>query len=481
MEWTLWHLDNESHRQQKMLYVIKVLDLNGMGSDGRKVPIFVPKMKEFLIGMMQSMQHPYCEHDACFIMLNAPFVFRLVWGVFSLMMTAKQKSKVIMLGSTSDKKALDRLLQLVPASMLPQELGGERRGLQNLYPPAPASEIPEWISRMRSIQMWPPSPLPAAVLHPGGPGAGAEGEPGAAVPPPAALAAEAAEGGAEMPASAARAPTDCSTLAVAGDNSRASGRATTASTARAPTDCSTLAVAGDARAATDCSTLAVAGCVGASVSARAGESEAAEAAESLSAWVLQDVLRLNPELARNKAIAAEERRSVSVVSMADSGQAFQKEDMLRSRGLNVQVVSEAGLPCERSRPPQCSTYSELFQKCLRGTAEIMPRGPPPAIIPPSGKSRRLKMQGKEAAERRNPAQHGGTGDLKRIVEKQMDLNHLVSVRRSLMAAPEDPPELERQQSRLSDLVVMVAEKAKGDGLISSMISEAPTRRGSVDA
>jgi len=91
------------------------------------------------------------------------------------------------------------------------------------------------------------------------------------------------------------------------------------------------------------------------------------------------------------------------------------------------------------------------------------------------------MQGKEAAERRNPAQHGGTGDLKRIVEKQMDLNHLVSVRRSLMAAPEDPPELERQQSRLSDLVVMVAEKAKGDGLISSMISEAPTRRGSVDA
>jgi len=186
---------------------------------------------------VQMMQKPYCEHDACFVIINAPIIFRMMWSVMSLVMTAKQKSKVRILGNTSDKVALDKLLQLVPPSMLPQDIGGERQGLQNIYPPTPADEIPGWISRMSSIQMWPPAPLPAAVPNAGAAEAGCEAQ--AVVAPPSPPAADEAE--------VSGRPTTGST-----------GRAITESTGRAGTDCSTLAVAGG-RADTECSTLAVAG------------------------------------------------------------------------------------------------------------------------------------------------------------------------------------------------------------------------------
>merc|ERR550537_921693 len=115
-------------------------------------------MKEFLTQMLNVMQKPYCEHDACFVVLNAPFVFRMVWGVMSVLLTAKQKSKAKIMGNSSDAKVRAQLLEMAPANLLPKDLGGDVEGIEYTYPPRPATEIASCMSRMRSIDYWPPAP-----------------------------------------------------------------------------------------------------------------------------------------------------------------------------------------------------------------------------------------------------------------------------------------------------------------------------------
>jgi len=78
--------------------LIKVADFDGLGMGGRKFPMLVPKMRGWLGNVLQSMQKPYCEHDAMVVMLNAPFVFRILWTFVSVILTAKQTSKIMMLG-----------------------------------------------------------------------------------------------------------------------------------------------------------------------------------------------------------------------------------------------------------------------------------------------------------------------------------------------------------------------------------------------
>jgi len=137
--------------------------MGGLGTGGRKVPMFVPKMKEWMGNLTQTMQKPYCEHDAMVLILNAPFVFRIVWGFMSMILTAKQKAKVMMLGSTSDAKVRERLFDVVPASMLPRDLGGELPTLQNVYPARDDSAIPDWITRVKGLDFWPPRPAATAA------------------------------------------------------------------------------------------------------------------------------------------------------------------------------------------------------------------------------------------------------------------------------------------------------------------------------
>ncbi|CAE8739480.1 unnamed protein product, partial [Polarella glacialis] len=101
LEWTMWHLDELSRKEGRMTYVIKVADMKGLGSDGRKLPIFVSEMKNFMFGMLKEFQTNYCEHDALFIVVNAPFVFRVLYAVVKLVLSKRQISKMRILGDSS--------------------------------------------------------------------------------------------------------------------------------------------------------------------------------------------------------------------------------------------------------------------------------------------------------------------------------------------------------------------------------------------
>jgi len=155
MEWSLWYLDEESHRQHRLMMLIKVVDMGGLGTDGRKIPIFVPKMSAWLGNSLKIMHKCYCEHDAMVLVLNAPFVFRIIWAFLATIVTAKQRSKLTILGSTSDAAVRKKLFHFVPAGVLPKELGGKLPSLQNVYPAPSESAIPDWIVRMKNTDFWP--------------------------------------------------------------------------------------------------------------------------------------------------------------------------------------------------------------------------------------------------------------------------------------------------------------------------------------
>merc|ERR1712187_292355 len=109
-----------------------------------------------MTNLLQTMQKPYCEHDAMYLRLNTPLIFRVVFSVISLLLTTKQKNKMTLLGNTSDAKVRAKLLEIVPASMLPKDLGGERETVENMYPPRDAKTIPQWIQRRKTLEVWPP-------------------------------------------------------------------------------------------------------------------------------------------------------------------------------------------------------------------------------------------------------------------------------------------------------------------------------------
>mmetsp|Transcript_63507 Transcript_63507/g.206297 ORF Transcript_63507/g.206297 Transcript_63507/m.206297 type:complete len:408 (+) Transcript_63507:14-1237(+) len=170
LEWMLWHIDTLSRQEQRMVYVVKVADFNGMGSEGRKLPIFVPEMKAFLMEMLKGMQKFYCEHDACFLLVNTPFAFRMIFSVLKYVLTKRQASKMRVLGDSSQADVLANLKLYVPEDRMPTLYGGPVQALPGMFPFKTEAEIATWYQGRHLL----PVELADAIAQPAG-AAGAGG------------------------------------------------------------------------------------------------------------------------------------------------------------------------------------------------------------------------------------------------------------------------------------------------------------------
>lgn len=139
LEWTFWQINEWSRQEGRMVYVVKALDFAGLGEDGRKLPIWVPRMKSFMTTILQSSQKCYCEHDAAFLVLNTPLVFRILAGMVTWLFSAKQKAKIRILGTSSSESVRASLNQIVPVQFLPVEWGGDNI-IQGVFPPPTDAE-----------------------------------------------------------------------------------------------------------------------------------------------------------------------------------------------------------------------------------------------------------------------------------------------------------------------------------------------------
>ncbi len=134
LEWQLWKLDQLSREQQRVAYLIKIMDFDGLGEDGRGTPLFVSEVRNFMPSALKDMSHNYPDHDAAFIVLNSPWIFKALFGLVSVALTARQKSKFHIVGKSSDPDVKQLLLEHVKSEHLPVEYGGTLTEIKNVFP-----------------------------------------------------------------------------------------------------------------------------------------------------------------------------------------------------------------------------------------------------------------------------------------------------------------------------------------------------------
>lgn len=165
LEWTMWHLDNLSREESRMVYCIKVADLRHLGEDGRRLAIFVPSFMAFFHGTIKAMQQNYCDHDSMFVLLNTPWIFRTAWGVIKKLLTKRQVSKFRILGDTRTKEGRAALLDIVPENLLHTEYGGPVRRLPGFLPLDTKEEVEHWYQsrHLVPVEIFNASPPPATT------------------------------------------------------------------------------------------------------------------------------------------------------------------------------------------------------------------------------------------------------------------------------------------------------------------------------
>jgi len=160
LEWTMWYIDVLSRREERMVYCVKVADFKGLGGGGRKLPIFVPEYKAWFQNILQSMQKHYCEHDTLFLVLNAPWIARTMFGIMKLLLTKRQVSKFRVLGDASTAEVRGALDQMVPQRLLHVEYGGPVQRLVGFLPMDSPEAIEKWyqMRHTAAVEYAPPTP-----------------------------------------------------------------------------------------------------------------------------------------------------------------------------------------------------------------------------------------------------------------------------------------------------------------------------------
>jgi len=132
LEWMMKQLDDRCYKAQKMLYTVKIIDMKNLGNE--KLPIFVSEIRNFAKTNMPQIMSKYCEHDILILVLNAPFVFRMVWAFASALMAKRQARRMRLMADSSSSEAQEFLKSLAPASVWPEAIGGARKAVPLCFP-----------------------------------------------------------------------------------------------------------------------------------------------------------------------------------------------------------------------------------------------------------------------------------------------------------------------------------------------------------
>ncbi|CAJ1402105.1 unnamed protein product [Effrenium voratum] len=149
MEYIMKLVDDNCYKRHKVLYTVKLVDAIHLGRE--TLPIFVPEVRKFMQDNAGQIMAHYCDHDILILMVNAPFIVRLVIGFASTFMSKRQTNRIKVFSSAGSAECQKILKALGPPSMLPESLQGTRKA-ENipLFWPLPQddeSRIKEWMAR----------------------------------------------------------------------------------------------------------------------------------------------------------------------------------------------------------------------------------------------------------------------------------------------------------------------------------------------
>eukprot|EP00928_Gymnodinium_smaydae_P059167 TRINITY_DN42404_c0_g1_i1.p1 TRINITY_DN42404_c0_g1~~TRINITY_DN42404_c0_g1_i1.p1 ORF type:complete len:392 (+),score=43.58 TRINITY_DN42404_c0_g1_i1:62-1237(+) len=134
MEWIMWYFHQRCQEESRVPYLIVLLDLEGV-----TMRLLTGESRNYLLEIARSLSAYYLDAAEVTIVLNAPWIFRAGYALFSPMLTERQKAKLRMFGHSSDKSSLAALHATISPDVLPRWLGG-------------TAEIDLWGKRARHIQ-----------------------------------------------------------------------------------------------------------------------------------------------------------------------------------------------------------------------------------------------------------------------------------------------------------------------------------------
>eukprot|EP00913_Durusdinium_trenchii_P029266 g27433.t1 len=135
-----------------MLYTVKVIDATHLGRE--TLPIFVPEVRKFAQDNMKQIMEHYCDQDILILLVNAPFIVRLVLAFATTFMARRQSNRIRVFSSATGTEIQKILRAIGPPTMFPESLAGTRKAedIPFYFPLAQNDEkrIKEWMSRTAS-------------------------------------------------------------------------------------------------------------------------------------------------------------------------------------------------------------------------------------------------------------------------------------------------------------------------------------------
>ncbi|CAK9094863.1 Uncharacterized protein SCF082_LOCUS44573 [Durusdinium trenchii] len=152
IEYVMKVVDDNCHERHQMLYTVKVIDATHLGRE--TLPIFVPEVRKFAQDNMKQIMEHYCDQDILILLVNAPFIVRLVLAFATTFMARRQSNRIRVFSSATGTEIQKILRAIGPPTMFPESLAGTRKAedIPFYFPLAQNDEkrIKEWMSRTAS-------------------------------------------------------------------------------------------------------------------------------------------------------------------------------------------------------------------------------------------------------------------------------------------------------------------------------------------
>ena len=84
----------------------------------------MPEVRKFAQDNMKQIMDMYCDQDILILLLNAPFIVRLVLAFATTFMARRQSNRIKVFSSATGAEAQKILRAVGPQSMFPESLGG---------------------------------------------------------------------------------------------------------------------------------------------------------------------------------------------------------------------------------------------------------------------------------------------------------------------------------------------------------------------
>jgi len=119
LEWTMWHLDELTRQEGKMRYVMGIADLEHAGAHQLR-----GHTRRVMMECARLLSFAYVDSVELVLCVNSPWIFKTFYVLLQPLLTARQRAKLHVLGSSRSESVRKVLRATILPEILPREYGG---------------------------------------------------------------------------------------------------------------------------------------------------------------------------------------------------------------------------------------------------------------------------------------------------------------------------------------------------------------------